>query len=330
MPACVTSWSWGSPRDFSLENARERFPAIGLISPLWAMSRKGWALSHEVRVFVLKRRWKSANRVRNRGVLQIKVEPVERVRTRERLVDDRRSREGGEIELLVDPLFRLLPADGLLGGIQEPVERGIGAAVPGTPDDRVLHRGHGMAPLLSQDGAVDGDVAVGDDVQVEKAERALENLERHVHPVFRARHEQGRHRDFPPPVPEQVERDIGHDPGAVARNEVGTARTPVLDAAKGVQSFVEDFVGVVAGARGDEADAATVMFLAVKWRGIHTKSAFIISTKKPSRRKHGGTVRQGIPPQLPVLSFRLLPPLEDSRFFGYILSARLVERWPSG
>ena len=123
------------------------------------------------------------------GVFQIEVEPVEGVGTRKCLVDDRGSRQRGKIEFFVDSPLRLLRADGLLRRVQQPVEGRVGAAVPGAPDDRVLHRGHRTAPLLPQNRAVDGNVAVADDLQPEKSERALENLERQVHPLLRTRHE---------------------------------------------------------------------------------------------------------------------------------------------
>ena len=106
----------------------------------------------------------------------------------------------------------------------------------------------------------------------------------------------------------------------------------MLDAAERVQSFCEDFVGVVAGARGDEADTAAVMFLTVKWRGIHTKNAFNISTKKPGETQAGPRGRDDR-----TCSTWILPPgihpaagLERSPFFGYIVSPRLegeVAEW---
>ena len=67
MPLRVRIWSRRRPMERSREWAQERLPAMVLISPLWAMRRKGWALSQEVRVLVEKRRWNRAKRVAKGG-----------------------------------------------------------------------------------------------------------------------------------------------------------------------------------------------------------------------------------------------------------------------
>ena len=244
------------------------------------------------------------------GVFKVEVKPVERIGARECLVDDCRPGEGGEIKLLVDPLVRLLAPDSLFRGIQKPVERRVGPAVPGAPDDRMLHRRHGREPFLAEDGTVDGDIPVGDDLQSEKAERALKYLQREVHPLFRTRHEEGRHGHLPPFVSEEVERDVGHDARTVPCHKVRSARPPVFNTAESVERFLQDLVRACTRACGNEPNAAAVMLLTVERRSIHSENAFSMSTKKAGDTQAGtrgfaAEERPGCAPGAPPL--KLVP-----------------------
>ena len=70
-----------------------------LISPLWAITRYGWASSQLGKVFVLKREWTSASALLKRGSLQVGEEAA-RLRGHEHpLPDDRRLEERGGVEV---------------------------------------------------------------------------------------------------------------------------------------------------------------------------------------------------------------------------------------
>ncbi len=181
--------------------ARERFPAMVLISPLWAMSRKGWALSQEVRVA---------------GVLEIQVEAVQVLGPGEGLVDDRSRRERGEIEGAGDPGLGQLGAEHLLGVVEQLVEGGVRAAVLRPPQDGVAKGRQGAPGVLPEDGGVGGHLPEGQHLEVEEVEGGPEDGQGLLELEEIRWGQQAGDGHLAPRVAQQVEGDVGHHSGPVA------------------------------------------------------------------------------------------------------------------